>query len=52
MRTDPRLLTLKEVIDATVTGIGDDRPDGLIGNIFMSLDQGKQASPFVPPRQW
>ena len=47
MRSDPRLLTLKQVIGATVAGIGDNRPDHLIGSIFMSLNEGKQTSSFV-----
>jgi hypothetical protein len=45
--SDSRLLTLKEVIGATVAGIGDNRPDELIGSIFMSLDERKQTSTFV-----
>jgi hypothetical protein len=45
--SDPRLLTLQEVIDAAVAGIRDDRPDHLIGAIFMSLNESKLTSPFV-----
>ena len=47
MRPDSRLLTLNEVSHTTVTRVSDDRSNRLVGDIFMSLNESKQASSFV-----
>jgi hypothetical protein len=47
VRTDPRFLTFNQVADATVTGISDGRSNRLVSDIFMSLNESKQASSFV-----
>jgi len=40
-------LTLNQVSHTPVTGVSDDRSNRLVGDIFMSLNESKQASSFV-----
>src|SRR5260221_14616317 len=47
MRSDPSFLTINQITDAAITGVGNDRLNFFVGGVFMGLDEALQLAGFI-----
>src|SRR5258708_19810991 len=47
MRSDPSFLTINQITNAAITGVGNDRLNFFVGGVFMGLDEALQLAGFI-----